>query len=324
MTRFPARRFQFLSAAAALCLTAGAAAAQDYPVRPIKFVNSSSAGGGADVLVRFLASKVQPLAGQPVVVENKPGANGNIANEYVLNSKPDGYTVLFAASSAVIANRYVMKDVNYDPMKDFDPVASVYRVGLVLTVPAASPAKTLPELIAHLKSKDKVLYGVPTTSTLAASELFKIMTGTKGEQVNYKSMMEAAKDVAGGDIDYSFIDTTLGMGQAKGGRLRVIGTSTGKRLEVAPDVPTLAEAGLKDYEYINFWGAWLAGKSPPDAAAKLSGWLTQVVQTPEARKFLVDQAGEVWPSTPQGLRDQMVEHDKLWVRIVKEANIQPQ
>lgn len=304
---------------------ASAATAQGYPNRPIRFVNASVAGGGGDVIVRFLAQRVQAIAGQPVVVENKPGANGNIANEHVIAAKPDGYTVLVAASSAVIANKHTMKGVSWDPLKDLDPVASVFRVGLVLTVPPNSPATTLRELVAHLKAKgDKVLYGVPATSVLGASELFKILTGTKGTAVAYKSMMDAAKDVTSADIDFSFVDTTLGVGQAKGGRLRIIGTTTAKRLAAAPDVPTLAEAGLKDYEYINFWAAWLPAKSPPEAAARLSDWLGQVVRTDEAREFLQKQAGEVWPSTPQDLQRQMVEHDALWRRIVQEARIEPQ
>ena len=318
----PCHAFLVLIAAVA---AATSAAAQSYPSRPIRFVNASVAGGGGDVIVRFLATRVQALAGQPVIVENKPGANGNIANETVITSRPDGYTVLLAASSAVIANRYVMKGVGYDPMKDLEPVASVFRVGLVLTVPPGSPARTVPDLVAHLKSKPaKVLYGVPTTSVLAASELFKILTATKGEAVNYKSMMDAAKDVASADIDYSFVDTTLGVGQAKSGRVRVIGTTTARRLEAAPDVPTLAEAGLKDYEYINFWAAWMPPKSPAEAVDKLAGWLRQVVLMEETKTFLLNQASEIWPSTPQELRQQMVDHDKLWQRIVKEAGIQPQ
>ncbi|HEY8579168.1 MAG TPA: tripartite tricarboxylate transporter substrate binding protein [Beijerinckiaceae bacterium] len=312
------------AAAVALAFAAAPAAAQDYPTRPIRFVNSSVPGGGADVIVRFIAARVQALAGQPVVVENKPGANGAIANDFVVNAKPDGYTVLFAASSAVIANRYVMKDVTLDPLKELEPVASIFRVGLVLTTPTTSPATSLQALIAHLKSKPgKVLYGVPTTSTLAASELFKALTGTKGEPVAYKSMMDAARDVSSGDIDYTFVDTTLGVGQAKAGRLRVIGTSTARRLEAAPDVPTLAESGLAGYEYVNFWGAWMPAKSPEPAVRKLNAWLVEVANSPEGRKFLIDQAGEVAPSTPQELRDQMIEHDALWRRLVKEAKIEP-
>ncbi len=319
-------RFYMRAAVTAAAVFASASAtAQTYPSRPIRFVNASVAGGGGDVIVRFLASRVQTLAGQPVIVENKPGANGNIANEHVIAARPDGYTVLVAASSAVIANRFIMKGVGYDPLRDLDPVTSVFRVGLVLAVPPGSPAKTLPELVAHLKSKpDKVLYGIPATSVLGASELFKILTGTKGTAVAYKSMMDSAKDVSSGDIDYSFVDTTLGVGQAKAGRVRIIGTSTANRLAAATDVPTLAESGLKGYEYINFWAAWLPAKSPPEAATKLSDWLGQVVRMDETVKFLQDQAGEVWPSTPDGLRQQMVEHDALWKRIVTEAKIEPQ
>lgn len=309
--------------AIATLLLGGPALAQSYPSRPIRIVNSSVAGGGADVLIRFLAARVQTLAGQPVIIENKPGANGNIANELVVGAKPDGYTVLYAASSAVIANRYVMKNVSFDPMKDLEPVANTLRVPLVLAIPPNAPAKTLTEFIAHLKSKPKVLYGIPTTSVLAASELFKIMTGTTGQAVNYKSMVDSAKDVTSGDTDYTFVDATSGTGQARAGRLRVLGVSTLKRLTAMPDLPTLAEAGLKDYEYVNFWGVWLPAKSPSEAVTKLNAWFVQVVNMPETRKFLTDQASEPAPSTPDELRKEMIDHDALWKRIVAAAKIQP-
>jgi len=300
-------------------------AAQTFPDRPIKLVVSSPAGGGADLLVRFVAAKMQPMAGQPVIVENKPGANGNIANDYVANAKPDGYTVLFAASSAIIANRYVMKDVTFDAMKELEPVGSVFRIGMVLTVPPSSPIKSVQQLIEHLKAKKtKILYGVPTTSVLGGSALFKLVTGTNGEGVNYKSMMDASRDVSSGDIDYSFLDTTLGMGQERAGRLRVLAVSTATRLDSAPNVPTMKEAGVKDYEYINFWGVWLPAKTPSAIALKLNGWLSEIIQTPDGRKFITDSAGEVWPSTPDGLRTQMVEHDDLWKRLVKDVGIEPQ
>jgi tripartite-type tricarboxylate transporter receptor subunit TctC len=183
----------------------------------------------------------------------------------------------------------------------------------------------VPELISHLKTKPaKVLHGVPTTSVLAASELFKLMTGTQGQPVNYRSMADVTKDITSGDVDYTFIDATNGLAQAKAGRMHILGTSTASRLAVAPDLPTLSEAGLKDYEYINFWGAYLAAKSPPEAIAKLSGWLDQVVRMEDTRKFLLDQASEPWPSTPESLTKQMVEHDALWQRIVKAAKIEPQ
>jgi tripartite-type tricarboxylate transporter receptor subunit TctC len=310
--------------ALAFVVSAFPAVAQDYPVRPIRFVNSSAAGGGADILIRFLAAKIQPLAGQPILVENKPGAAGNIANEYVASAKPDGYTVLIAASSAMIANRYVMKDTRLDGMKDFDPVTSIFRAGFALTVPNSTPAKTLPEFITYLKGKPKVLYGAPTISVLAASELFKLLSGTKGEAVNYKAMLDAARDVMGGETDYAFVDTVLSMAQAKAGRLRVLGVTTPQRLESVPDLTTLSEAGLKDYEYVNFWGVWLPAKSPPDVTAKLNGWFNQVIKSEEGHKYLVDQSSEPWPSTPDGLRTQMIEHDAMWRKIVKQANIQPQ
>ena len=314
-----------LCAAAIAVMLCNSAHAQNYPSRPIRIVNSSAPGGGADILVRHLATRVQALAGQPVIIENKPGANGNIANELVVSAKPDGYTVLYAASSAVIANRYVMKGVTFDPMKDLEPVANTLRVGLVLAIPPNSPARTLPEFIEHLKSKTgKVLYGIPTTSVLAASELFKITTGTTGQPVNYKSMMDSAKDVTSGETDYTFIDATAGTGQAKAGRLRILGISTARRLASLPDLPTLSEAGLKDYQFVNFWGVWLPAKSPPEAITKLNAWFTQVVKTEETQKFLTEQASEPATGTPDDLRREMLEHDAMWKRIVSTARIEPQ
>jgi tripartite-type tricarboxylate transporter receptor subunit TctC len=298
---------------------------QNWPTRTIHFVNPSAAGGGADILIRWLASKVQPLAGVPVVVENKTGANANLATELVVGSRPDGYTVLFNSSSAVIANPFVMKDLNYDPDKDLAPVASVFNMGLAFAVPPQTPANNLQEFVEYLrKKKTPILYGVPVVSVLGASALFQEMSKTKGTQVNYKTMADALKDISGGDIDFGFIDATLGVANARSGRIKLFGVSPPARLPSAPNVPTLAEAGLPGYSYVNFWAAWMPAGSPPQAIAKLQQWLNEVCSTQEAKDFFLSQSVEVAPSSSARLRDMMKEHHELWVGLAKAANITPQ
>jgi tripartite-type tricarboxylate transporter receptor subunit TctC len=273
-----------------VCIARAQAQEQNWPTRTIHFVNPSAAGGGADILIRWLAARVQPLAGVPVVVENKTGANANLATEVVVGSKPDGYTVLFNSSSAVIANPFVMKDLNYDPDKDLAPVASVFNMGLAFAVPPQTPANNLQEFVEYLKKKKTpILYGVPVVSVLGASALFQEMTKTTGTQVNYKTMADALKDISGGDIDFGFI-----------------------------------EAGLPGYSYVNFWAAWMPAGSPPQAIAKLQQWLNEVCSTQEAKDFFLAQSVEVAPSSAAKLRDMMKEHHELWVGLAKAANITPQ
>ncbi|HVG50208.1 MAG TPA: tripartite tricarboxylate transporter substrate binding protein [Xanthobacteraceae bacterium] len=299
--------------------------AQDYPSRAMHIVTSSPPGGGGDVLVRFVAQKLSALSGQSVVVENKPGAGGNIATDYVVNAKPDGYVMLAAPSSTVIANRFVIKDTRYDALRDLTAVAPFLQVGNALVVGTKVSAGNVKDFVEELRRLSRpILYGVPTASSLATAQMFLSMTGLKGTQVAYKSMVDAASGVAANELDFAFIDTTLAAGQAKQGRMKILAVSPAKRLASAPDLPTIAESGIGKFDYINFWAVWMPAKAPADAVQKVAGWLNQIAGDPATKQFFVNQGSEALQGTPQELTARMKEHHEQWLEIVKAAKIEPQ
>jgi tripartite-type tricarboxylate transporter receptor subunit TctC len=312
-------------AAVLIAFAAAPAMAQDYPNRPIHIVTSSPPGGGGDVLVRFLAQKVAPLSGTTVVVENRAGAGGNIAVDAVVNARPDGYTLVAAPSSTVIANRFVIKDTRYDPLRDLAPVAPFLQVGNALAVNPKTQATNAKDYVEELRRAGRpILYGVPTVSAMATAQLFLSMTGLSGTAVNYKSMVDAASGVAAGELDFAFLDTTLAMAQARQNRLKVLAVSTAKRLASAPDVPTIRESGVGDFEYVNFWAVWAPARTPDDAVAKLSRWINQAVAMDETKEFFLKQGTEALTGSSADLAARMKAHNDQWVEIVKAAKIEPQ
>jgi tripartite-type tricarboxylate transporter receptor subunit TctC len=172
--------------------------------------------------------------------------------------------------------------------------------------------------------KGEVFFGVPTASSLASAQLYLTLTGLKATRVNYKSMGDAASDVAAGEIDFAFVDTTLAVAQAKQGRVRVLAVSPAERLAGSPELPTMEEAGLKGYQYINFWAAWLPAKAPADIVAKLAGWFNAVSTTEETKQFLVRQGSDPAHGTPAELEQMMKDHHQQWVEIAREAHLVPQ
>jgi tripartite-type tricarboxylate transporter receptor subunit TctC len=316
----------FIIGLALVCAAVSAPArAEDFPTRPIYVVTSSPPGGGGDVLVRFLAQKMSALANQTVVVENKPGAGGNIATDFVANAKPDGYTMLAAPSSTVIANKYVIKGTRTDPLRDLTAVAPFLQVGNAFVVNPSVTAKDAREYAESLRNRPKpILYGVPTASALATAQMFLTATHLSGTQVGYKSMVDAASGVAAGELDFAFIDTTLAIGQAKQGRLRILAVSPKKRLASAPDLPTIAESGIGDFDYVNFWAVWLPAKAPAEIVKKLAGWIGEAVDDPATKAFFQAQGTEALKSTPDELTARMKAHNEQWLDIVKAAKIEPQ
>lgn len=311
----------------AVCLGAALAPAiaEDYPSRAMHIVTSSPPGGGGDVLVRFLAQKLAALAGQPAVVENKPGAAGNIATDAVVNAKPDGYTMMAAPSSNVIANRFIIKDTRYDPERDLTPVAPFLQVGNALVVNPKVQATNAKDYVEELRRVGRpMLYGVPTASALATAQMFLTMTGLSGTQVNYKSMVEAASGVAAGELDFAFIDTTLATAQARQNRLKILAVSPAQRLASAPDLPTIKESGIGDFEYVNFWAVWLPPKAPNEVVGKLSGWINQIVGMDDTKEFFLKQGTEALQGSPQDLAARIKTHTVQWLEIVKAAKIEPQ
>jgi tripartite-type tricarboxylate transporter receptor subunit TctC len=313
-------------AAASACALPPPLGAQDYPARDIHTVCSFAAGSGADILVRYYSDKLSKLAGKPVLVENRPGAQGTIGAEYAARARPDGYTVLITpASSTHAAASYTFKKLPYDPIKDFVSVAPIARLSFVIAVSGASPIKSIPELIAHLKSKpDHGTYGQGTVTGQVVAELLKERAGLKTVQVPYKTSVQGITDLIGGQLDFLVWDATFLSGQARTGRIRLLGVTSGTRSGALPDVPTLAESGFPGYDITSWWGVMVPGGTPRPVVDRLAHWIGQINATDETRQFLYNVATDVLPGTPESMAELLREDIDRWGRYAKLANIEPQ
>lgn len=309
----------------ALMAASGMASAQTYPDRPIKIIVGFPAGSGADILCRYFAEGMAKVSGATVIIENRPGATGNIGSEAAARAKPDGYTFLMAASSNMAGGPNIYKNLTWHPEKDFEPVTTFAQLGFVLTIAASSPAKSVPEFTAVMKAKGgKSTFGFGNTSGLAASSLYAHEAGFPVTSVAYKGNPQAVSDVSGGQIDYVFSDAVFAMGQEKAGKVRILAVTTPQRLSSLPEIPTMKEAGLGNATIAPWWAVFAPLKTPTEALAKVEGWINQVAKAPEATEFLVKQGAEPLPGNPAKTRAMLAESLKDWARIVSVAKIDPQ
>ncbi len=302
------------------------ALAQDYPSREIRAICSFAAGSGGDILVRYYSDRLSKLAGKPVIVENKVGAQGVIGTEYAARAKPDGYTILITpASSTLAAAPHIFKKLPYDPIKDFTAVAPISRLNFVILVGADSPIKTVAELIAHLKKKpDHGSYGMGNNTGQVAAELFKERAGLKTVQINYKASVQAVTDLIGGQLDFVVWDATFMSGQARAGRVRLIAVTGASRSSALPDVPTMAESGFPGYDLTAWWGVVVPAGTPRPIVDKLAGWIGQINAMEETRKFLYNVATDVLAGTPDSMAALIKQDTERWGQFAKLARIQPQ
>ena len=317
-----------LCAAAAAAVTmslAAPASAQQYPDRPIRIVLGFPAGSGADILCRYFVEGMAKVSGATIVLENKPGATGNIGSEFVARAKPDGYTLLMGASSNMAGGPNIYKNLPWDPVRDFEPVTTFAQLGFVLSVSAANPARSVAELTQQLKAKGgKATFGYGNTSGLAASSLYAAEAGFQVTSVAYKSAPQAVSDVAGGQIDFAFTDALFAHSQEKAGKVRLLAVTSPERLSSLASLPTMKEVALPNATIAPWWALFAPVKTPADILARLEGWLTKVATSPEAREFLIKQGAEPLPGTPQRTRAMLAEALKEWARIVSIAKIDPQ
>lgn len=320
-----ARLFALLATcvAAACGLMQVSPARAAYPDHPIKIICAYAAGGGGDLMVRYYARALQELAGQSVIVENKVGANGHIGNQAVMDAKPDGYTMIITGASAYVGNPLLMKGIDYDPATALKPVATVNELGLALVVSPKLDIRSVADLTAFIKSKNGMArYGVQTSSALVAASLYLQTIGAQATRVNYKSAGDAAADTAAGLIDFFFPDITLAMAQASQGRVRLLASTTAKRVSAAPDLPSMQEAGVPGFAYSVVWGAWFPKGTPDAIVTQMHNWLTEIVKRPETNKFVFDVGAESRPSESPAEMARMItgEYEK-WRRIVEAAKI---
>ncbi|MBS0390000.1 MAG: tripartite tricarboxylate transporter substrate binding protein [Proteobacteria bacterium] len=303
-------------AAAALC-----GAAQAYPTKPVTIVVPFAPGGAADTMARQLAERLNKRLGQPVIVENKPGAGTMIASEYVAKAAPDGHTVLLAASSLGIAPALYSK-VNYDPVKDFTPISQVASVVHVLEVHPSVPVKSVGELIAWLKANPgKANYGSvgAGTSTHLESELFNTMAGVKMTHVPYKGSAPALMDLVGGNLQVMF-DAWASSGPfVRDGKTRLLAVTTAQRSKILPDVPTVAESGLPGYEAMPWLGFVAPAGTPAAAVNRFHAELTEVLKEPEVQERFRNLGLDIIGNTPEQFAEFIKKDIVKWAKVVKES-----
>jgi tripartite-type tricarboxylate transporter receptor subunit TctC len=308
-------------AAAAAALTVGGARAQEYPSQDIHLICGFPAGSGADVIVRYMAEKMRPLAGRTVVVENKPGAAGNIAVEYVARSKPDGHTMYIGGGSGVAGNMNIFKKPPVDVPTQLFAAATLHRQAFMLVVDAKKPWKTVAELTAYLKERgDKSTYGTSAAAGQVMGEMYKAKTGVQSVQVVYKTGQDSLNDMLAGNIDFGTVDPQFGTSQHKAGRLRVLGVSTPTRLESTPDFPTMKESGV-DMEFTAWWAAIVPAATPRPAVEKINKWVKEIMSTAESKAFFNAGGGDPWITTPDEANAFLIKSVKDWAEYVRIAKI---
>lgn len=311
--------------AASTALLAPAASAQDYPNKPITLVVPFGPGSGTDQMARVLGQGLGDVLKVPVVVDNKGGASGFIAAQYVAKAAPDGYTVMVTTNTTQTANEHLFKKLPYDPVKDFAPIALLAKGQMLLLVRPDSPYKTMADLIAAAKkAPGKLNFGAGSSSSQVASELLKQMADIDVVYVPYKSNPLSITDLIGGQIDFMFADAPTALPQVLGGKLRALATSGTNRVAAVPDVPTAAEAGLKGYDMTYWFAVYAPAGTPPAIVRQLNGAFDKVVATEGFKSTLAKTSGELAFSTPEGLAQFQAEDSKKWGQVIRAAGIEPQ
>jgi tripartite-type tricarboxylate transporter receptor subunit TctC len=315
------------AALACLGILAGQARAQtDYPSRAVRIIVPSPPGGGTDIVGRVLAQHFSRGLGQSFFVENKPGAGNMIGIEAAARSAPDGYTLLFVASTLAL-NSVLYKKVSYDPIRDFAPVTLAATAPNVLIVNTSVPARSLAEFIALAKQKPGQLsYGSPGigTSPHMCMELLKSMAGIDIQHVPYKGTAPAVTDVIGGQIAGMFANALTARPHIESGRVRALAVSGPKRLGALPDIPTVAEAGVPGYAAMQWYGLVVPAGTPPAIVARLNAEAVKALHTDELKEKLSTDGAEPVGSTPSEFAKLIRDELEKWTRVARAAHIEPQ
>jgi tripartite-type tricarboxylate transporter receptor subunit TctC len=323
--RLPAGPLAF---AALLCLPAAAAAqprdtVAAWPDRPIRLIVPFAPGGSTDAAARIIGLKVTELWGQQVLIDNRPGATGIIGSEMVAKATPDGYTVLFGTIGSHSVNVSLFK-LSYDPLKDFEPVTMTAAVGNVLVVNAKSPLKSVKDLVALARQKP----GEPTFASSGiggaphlSGEFFALQTGTKMTHIPYKGGGPAMADLVSGNVTMSFASMTSALPFIKDGRLRPLAVSSRTRSTQLPDVPTMIEAGLPNFEVRDWQGMFLPRGTPRAIVDKLAKGVVSVLRQPDTVERFTAQGMEVIASSPDEFRTAIASEISRWAKVIKEAGI---
>ena len=311
-------------AAATLLFAAASACAQSYPSKQIRFVVPFPPGGPADILSRTIGQSLAESWSQQVVIDNRAGAGGNIGAEIVAKAPPDGYTMLMGFVGTAI-NSSLYRTMPFDAVKDFEPVALVAMVTIILVVHPSLPVKSVRELIALAKAHPGELsFGSPGNGTPQhlAGELFNTMTGVKMVHVPYKGAVPALTDLLGGRLSMIFSSMPPALPHVQSGKLRALGVTSAARSPAAPDVPTIAQSGLKGYEVINWYGVLVPARTPKEIVGKLNGEVVRIMNLPAVKERLAAQGAETYTSTPEKFAEMIKTETEKWAKVVKFSGAQ--
>jgi tripartite-type tricarboxylate transporter receptor subunit TctC len=309
--------------AALLTLAAGVAQAQDsYPSRPIRIIVGYAAGGGNDIIVRVMQPEMQKGLGQPVVIENKPGAQSIIAADLVAKAPADGYTILMGPSGPMTINPATYSKLPYDAQRDFAPISMICQFPLLVTVDARLPIHNVKELIAYAKANPaQANYASSAGIFQITTELFKQKTGTSFVMIPYKSSGESVQALIGGQVALTIVDPPPATGPLKAGSIRALAVTSGKRHPSWPDLPTMAEAGVPDME-VPVWTAFFApAKTPPAIVARLQKEIARVVQTAEVKEGFAKMGLDPVGGTSDELARRVRADIEKWTAVARAANI---
>jgi len=311
-----------LAAAAAVCFSA-ALHAEEYPTRPVTMINPFGPGSASDTLCRIIADRLGSVLGQPVIVEDRPGADGALAALYVHHQQADGYTLFMATNSPLSADPYLHKDVNYDPVKDFVPITRVGSFTLMLVVDPKLPIHSVREMIDYAKANPgKLSFASGNTAGIVAVETIKHETGISVLHVPYKSTPPALEDIMGGRVSMMLADFTTAMPHVNAGTLRPIAVSRIRRSTLFPDLPTMDEAGIPGFNLDTWAGVVAPAGTPPQVVTRLNSELRKIIDSPESQARFKNVGFEAFSSTSQELGDFIKAQLASWGKMIKTANIQ--
>ncbi len=289
--------------------------------RPVRVIVAYAAGGASDSVIRYAADRIKDRVGQPVVVENRPGADGNIAAEAVLRSNIEGHRVLVSGSSTHAANATIYGKLPFDPERDFTPLTTLCTAPYILVVnPQRIKATSVQELVA-LGKAGSLTFASANVGGRIAGELFKSATGLNAINVPYASSAQAMTDLIGGQYDYYFCDSLTAMAQIRAGKITPLAVSIPSRMQVLPDVPTVAESGYAGFDVSSWIAAWSAASTPPDVSRRLAEWINGALDTPEGRKFLTDRGLVPYPGNPEQLRALQARDTVEWGKVIRAAGM---
>ncbi len=317
------RRNLVLGASSLLPLSAAWAQA-DYPNRPIKVISPTAPGGGGDTLLRRVNEPMGRLLGQPMIVENKPGAQTAVGARFVSKAPSDGYTLLLGGNSFV-ANVHLLKDPGYDPLKDFTHISLLGYNPLLLTVNADTPVRTVQEFIKYAKERSgKLNFGVGNSGSLVAAQLLQTQLGFQAVSINYPGMAQAATDLIAGRVDFLMLDPVIAQPFMQAGKLRALGITSKQRLATLPEIAPLAELGVPGYEWMGWIGLFGPPGLPPAITRRLNEAATKVVSDPAISQFMATAGMIPATTTPEQTSAHIQEQIKLWGRWTKDAGLTPQ